>query len=114
MLLNLLFLTLSVNGLELSTSLISCIDINRATSSVNEVSTSSINQLSTSLVNIISTLIKPTSSLQPIDYNRENSQVPLSWPVGVGFLLFTNFITIFMFIISCLWLQRSKGRHEKL
>ena len=138
MLLNLLYLTLSVNGLRLSTSLLSFIKINRASSSINQLSTSSINQVSTSsvdqvstslvnivstsivnivstsIVNIVSTLLKPTSCLQPNDYNRENSQVPLSWPIGVGFLLFTNFITIFMLIISCLQLQRYKGRHEKL
>ena len=97
----------SVNEVELSSSLITLIGINRATSSLA-------NEISTSLVNIVSTLIKPTSCLQPSDYNREKSQVPLSWPIGVGLLLFTNFITIIMFIISCLLLLRTKGRHQKL
>ena len=127
----------TVNGVELSSSLISLIGINRSTlinevstssvdqvstssvdrvstSSVDQVSTSSVDRVSTSLVNIVSTLIKPTSCLQPSDYNREKSQVPLSWPIGVGLLLFTNFITIIILIISCLLLLRSKGRNEKL
>ena len=129
----------SVNGVELSSLLISLIGINRATSlanckktttslmhqvstssvhqvstSVHQVSTLSVDQVSTSLVNIVSTLITPTSCPQPSDYNREKSQVPLSWPIGVGLLLFTNFITIIMLIISCLLLLRSKGRNEKL
>ena len=103
---------------RVSTSLVDQV----STSSVDQVSTSSVDQVSTSLVDqvstlsvhIVSTLIKPTSSLQPTDCTRENLQVPLSWPIGVGFLLFTNFITIFMFIISCLLLLRSKGKLEKL
>ena len=100
--------TSSVN--EISTSPVSEI----STSLMNEVFTSSVDQVSSSLVNIVSTLITPTSCLQPSDYNRENSQVPLSWPIGVGLLLFTNFTTIIMLIISCLLLLRYKGRHQKL
>ena len=65
-----------------------------------------------SLVNGKATL-RPTPSSQSNDYNcGENSS--LGSNVGVGLLLFTNIITVIVFIISCLWLLRSRRKHGKL
>ena len=84
-------------------------------SSVNQISASSVNLVLRSSVNELTTLLKPTLNYQPNDCNcGENSQVSLLWPIGVGFLLFTNLITIIVLIISCLWFTRSKIRQETL
>ena len=94
----------SVNGIELSSSSISSIDINRATSLANKIKSSSVNE--------VTIIVKPTASSQSSNYICD--QVSLLLSIGVGFLLFTNLITIIVFIISCLWFIRSKRRHKKL
>ena len=94
----------SVNGIELSSSLISSIDINRATSLANKIKLSSVNE--------VTIIVKPIPSSQSSNYICD--QVSLLLSIGVGFLLFTNLITIIVFIISCLWFIKSKRRHKKL
>ena len=114
---------LSDNEVKLSSS---SIGINRVTlSSVNEVtlsivneitSSSPINEITPSLVYGITIIANPTSSSQLNNCNYEgNSQRSSSGPIiGMGLLLFTNIITVIIFIISCLYLLRSRRRREKL
>ena len=96
----------SVNEIncKLSSTLTSSNGINRATlSSINEITT---------LVNGITTFVKPTPSSQSIANNTSCVENSSSWPIiGVGFLLFTNLITVIVFIISCLWILKRK--HKK-
>ena len=77
---------------------------------MNEVTTLSVNEVTTLSVNEATITIKPSSQSS----NFICDQMSLLLSIGVGFLLFTNLITITLFIISCLWLLRSKRRHEKL
>ena len=79
---------------------------------VNEITIVSVNEITTLSVNEVTTIVKPTASSQSSNYICD--QVSLLLSIGVGFLLFTNLITIIVFIISCIWLLRSKRRHEKL
>ena len=77
---------------------------------INRVKSSSINDITT-LVDGITTFVTPSCQSNAQDSNcEENSS---SWSIiGVVFLLFTNLITVIVFIISCLWLLRRK--HKKL
>ena len=84
---------------------LSSIGINRATSSsINDVTT---------FVNGITTFVIPTPSCQSNAQDSNCEDNSSSWSIiGVGFLLFTNLITVVVLIISCLWLLRRK--HKKL
>ena len=113
---------MSVNEVKLSSS---SIDINRVTlasvnevtqSLVNEITSLSVKKISSLFVNGVTMIAYPTSSSQLNNCNCEgNSQGSSSGPIiGVGLLLFTNIITVIIFIISCLYLLRSRRRREKL
>ena len=122
----------SVNEVKLSSSsiginsVVTLSSVNEVTSSlINEIisspinkitSSSPFNEITSSLINRITIIANPTSSSQLNNCNYEgNSQESSSGPIiGVGVLLFTNIITVIIFIISCLYLLRSRRRHEKL
>ena len=97
----------------LSVSEVTTLSVSEITTlSVSEVTTLSVSEVITLSVNEVTIIVKPTASSQSSNYICD--QVSLLLSIGVGFLLFTNLITITLFIISCLWFIRSKRRHEKL
>ena len=91
-------------------------EITRSSLPINETTSSSDNKITSSLFNVVTTIVNPTSTSQPNDCNcQENLQMSSSWPIiGVGVLLFTNIITVFMFITSCLCLLRLNRKHEEM
>ena len=79
---------------------------------INKATSSSINGITT-LVDEITIFVTPTPSCQSNAQDSNCEENSSSWStIGVGFLLFTNIITVIVFIISCLWLLRRK--HKKL